>query len=293
MTIYNLGSINIDHVLRVPHLPAPGETLTASACDQGLGGKGANHSMAAARAGAEVIHLGAVGQDGGPWLDQLAAAGVDVSHVARLSGSTGRADIRVDDAGENSIVVFPGANAQIPEAAITAALKAAKPSDLLLLQNETNGQALAAKAAQAHGMKVIYSAAPFLADVTLALLPYISVLIVNEIEAAQLSAALGRALTSQDVPVLVITRGAAGASWCDLAAGRDITRPSPKVSAVDTTGAGDCFSGYLAAGLDQGLGPEAAMEQAVAAAALSVTRPGAASAVPMRDEVTEFMKSLP
>lgn len=290
MAIWNLGSINIDHVLRVPHLPAPGETLAATGSSAGLGGKGSNHSVAAARAGARVWHLGAVGEDGAPWLAELEAAGVDTAHVARLPGPTGRADIWVDAAGENSIVILSGANRLVPEDRVAAALATAKAQDTFLVQNETNGQIAAAQAARARGLRVIYSAAPFDADVVEEILPFVSVLIVNAVEAAQLTVALGREPGADDVPVLVITRGAEGAVWKDLTSGQDITVPSPKVAAMDTTGAGDTFSGYLAASLDEGMLPREAMARAVAAAALSVTRPGAAGAIPDAAEVAAFLE---
>lgn len=291
MTIYNLGSINIDHVLRVPHLPAPGETIAATDSHAGLGGKGANHSVAAARAGARVLHLGAVGEDGSPWLSALESAGVDVALVARLNGPTGRAEIRVDANGENSIVLLGGANLTVPEDAMATALSRATPGDLLLLQNETNGQVAAARAARDRGMRVVYSAAPFHAGVAAQVMPFASVLIVNAVEAEQLATALGRAVGPKDVPVLVITKGAEGAVWQDLRAGLEIAVAPPRVVPVDTTGAGDTFSGYLAAGLDAGLTPETAMRRAVAAAALSVTRPGAAEAIPDAAEVDALLVS--
>ncbi|MEM8956966.1 MAG: ribokinase [Pseudomonadota bacterium] len=285
MTVYNLGSINIDDVLRVPHLPAPGETIAATDHHAGLGGKGANHSVAAARAGARVVHLGAVGEDGGPWLSALEGSGVDISHVVRLNGPTGRADIWVDAAGENSIVLLGGANHAVPEDAVAAALQEAAADDFLMLQNETNGQVAAARTARDRGIRVIYSAAPFDADVAAQVMPFVSVLIVNAVEAAQLAAALGREVGPEDVPVLVVTKGSEGAVWHDLRAGSEIAVVPPEVTPVDTTGAGDTFSGYLAAGLDAGMDPEGAMRRAVSAAALSVTRPGAADAVPTWEEV--------
>ena len=113
MTIYNLGSINIDMVYRVPHLPAPGETLAACEYSQGLGGKGANMSVAAARGAAHVRHIGAVGADGRWVVERLMEYGVDTTHITQVSEATGHAIINVDDAAENAIVLWPGANAGI------------------------------------------------------------------------------------------------------------------------------------------------------------------------------------
>lgn len=110
MAIFNLGSVNIDHVYRVPHLPLPGETLASTSFRSGLGGKGANQSIAIARAGGQVHHIGAIGTDGGWLAEQMAAAGVDTQHLAVVDVPTGNAIINVDDAAENSIVLYAGAN---------------------------------------------------------------------------------------------------------------------------------------------------------------------------------------
>ncbi|WP_138466281.1 ribokinase [Poseidonocella sp. HB161398] len=288
MTIYNLGSINIDKVLRVPHLPAPGETLAAHGYAEGLGGKGANQSVAAARAGAQVVHLGAVGPDGDAMLALMAADGIDLSQVARLETPTGMALIMVDDAAENSIAILHGANVLVPDETVAAALAAAAPGDTLLLQNETSGQAEAAGQARRAGLRVVYSAAPFEPEAVRQVLGNVSVLLLNELEAAQLTEALGQPLEALGVAHVVVTRGKAGAVHHDVGAGTQTAYPSPEVAAVDTTGAGDTFAGYLAAGLDQGLGWEAALRRALAAAALSVTRPGASAAIPDAADVAAF-----
>ncbi|WP_126975254.1 ribokinase [Frigidibacter oleivorans] len=289
MTIYNLGSINIDHVYRLPHLPGPGETLAALDYRTGLGGKGANQSAAAARAGARVVHLGAVGPDGGWTLDRLRGWGVEVDHVARVEAATGHAIINVDAAGENSIVIHHGANHGFAFDAVDRALAGAAPGDLLLLQNETAHQARAAMLAAGRGLRVMYSAAPFEVAAVQAVLPHVTLLALNAVEAAQLSAALGCAPEAVPVPQLLITRGAAGADWIEPARGLHLHVASPKVAAVDTTGAGDTFAGYLAAGLDAGDPPEAALRRAAAAAALKVTRHGTADAIPARAEVEAFL----
>lgn len=288
MTIYNLGSINIDHVYRVPHLPGPGETLAASAYTTGLGGKGANQSVAAALAGARVVHIGAVGP-GADWaLAAMRARGVDTSAVAQVEAATGHAIINVDAAGENAIVIHAGANHTQSEAAIAAALASAGPGDTLLLQNETSDQATAADLAQARGLRVVYSAAPFDVAAVRAVLAHVSVLVVNAVEAAQLEAALGVAVADLPVAAVVITRGAQGAAWVARGAA-PLSIPAFPADAVDTTGAGDCFAGSLAAALDAGQPAEQAMRYAAAAAAIQVTRPGATDAMPTRAEVLALL----
>lgn len=287
--IFNLGSINIDHVYRLPHFPAPGETLAAAEYHMGLGGKGANQSAAAARAGAMVRHVGAVGPEGGWAVDRLAGWGVDVTHVARLDVATGHAIINIDASAENTIILFPGANRALPLQTLAAALADARAGDILMLQNETAHQAEAAARGQATGMHVLYSAAPFDIAAVRAVLPHITTLALNAVEADQLCAALGTTLDRIDVPELLVTRGADGAEW----RGRDGSRafaPALKVTAVDTTGAGDTFAGYFAAGRDKGLSPADALLWAGAAASLKVTRKGAADAIPTAVEVAAFLR---
>lgn len=290
MTIWNFGSINADHFYDVPHLPAPGETLAATAYRIGLGGKGANQSVAAARAGAEVRHIGAVGQDDAWAIDRLAQYGVKTDHIARVDVATGHAVIYVATSdGENSIVIYPGANAAIELGAVKDALEAAATGDLLLMQNETGGQRAVAEVAKARGLRLIYSAAPFDADAVRDVLPYIDTLIVNEVEARQLSTALDTDINALPVANVVVTLGSDGAIWHDIGAGTEARVAAIRVTPVDTTGAGDTFAGYLAAGLDAGLTVKDAMGRAAAAAALKVTRPGTADAIPSADEVERFL----
>jgi len=284
MAVFTLGSVNVDHVYRVPHLPAPGETLAAHALNTMLGGKGANQSVAAARAGAEVRHIGAVGADGHWAVAELAGFGVDVAHVAEVDHPTGHAIISVDPAGENAILLFPGANRAQCGAEIARALAGAGPGDTLLLQNETSHQAEAAQIARGRGMRVVYSAAPFEVAAVQAVLPQLSLLVVNAVEAAQLRAALGEVTA----PDLIVTHGADGAEWIANSGGT-VTVSAFSVTPVDTTGAGDCFIGSLVAALDAGAGREEALRYAAAAAALQVTRAGTAQAMPSRDEVLAFL----
>lgn len=284
MAVYNLGSINIDHVYRVPHLPAPGETLSALGYSMGLGGKGANQSVAAARAGARTFHIGAVGPEGGWARQALVDYGVDVSHVLQGATPTGHAIINVDPQAENVIVIYAGANVTLAAADVSNALATGKAGDTLLLQNETSVQTDAAKVASKTGMRVIYSAAPFDLASVRAVLPHISMLVMNEGEAAQLRAGLG------EMPVvdMIITKGAKGAEWLSARL-EPIFVPAFKVLPVDTTGAGDCFIGTLAAALDGGADRLVAMRRAAAAAAIQVTRTGAAQAMPSAAEVDAFL----
>jgi ribokinase len=287
--IYNLGSINADHFYTLAHLPQPGETLAASELTQGLGGKGANISVAVTKAGGRVRHIGAVGPDGAWTKERLAQAGIDVAHIATVDVPTGHAIINIDPQGENSIVVLAGANRFQSERRIDAALQDANRGDLLMIQNETNGRAYAAARAREKGMRVFYAAAPFDADAVAGLLPLTDILVLNGIEFQQLEQATRCDATGLGVELIVVTRGAEGAELYAQEDGWAPTLiPAPRVDAVDTTGAGDTFAGYLGAGLDADLELKQAAARAVAAAAVKVTRRGTSGAIPSLEEVRAF-----
>ncbi|KPU84777.1 ribokinase [Marinosulfonomonas sp. PRT-SC04] len=290
MTIYNLGSINADHIYNVAHLPQPGETLTANSFETGLGGKGINQSVAAAAAGSKVVHIGAVGPDGGWAVDKIAGYGIETRFISRIGTPTGHAIINVDQGGENAIVLFSGANDCQNIDHIEAALKGAVSGDILLLQNETNLQVAAAKIACDRGLKVIYSAAPFSVEAVKVVLKNITILMMNKVESEQICAGLETDLLDLPVSEIIVTKGADGADWLRPATGETIHAAPFSVTAVDTTAAGDTFAGYFAAGLDQGLSVQAAMALGSAAAALKVTRKGTADAIPLRADVDVFLK---
>ncbi|KIC20555.1 ribokinase [Leisingera sp. ANG-Vp] len=285
MAIWNLGSINADMVYAMPHLPAAGETLAASSLDRFLGGKGANMSVAAARAGSEVFHIGAVGPDGLWARERLTAFGVDTGHVMETGTPTGHAVIAVEPGGENQIILFPGANRALALEQLTQALSKARAGDTLVIQNETSLQAEAAELGRRLGLRVCYAAAPFDADAVQAVLPFLDFLILNEVEAAQLEQAIGKPPGAIGVRDVIITLGAKGARHIDGGTGAVQDVPALPVTAVDTTGAGDTFTGYVLAGLDQGLAMEKAMAAASRAAALMVTRHGTADVIPELAEV--------
>lgn len=295
MTIHNLGSINVDHVYRVPHLVRPGETLASRALETVLGGKGANQSVALARAGAAVRHVGRIGAADDWARRALADAGVDVSAVASVDGPSGHAIIQVDDAGENAIVLHGGANHVLDRAAIEAALATAGEGELLLLQNETSGIDAAFDVARERGLRVAFNPAPMSEAVRSLPLERCDTLILNETEAAMLAGsgdaddaeALEATLAARYPAVrLVLTLGARGARLA-----RDDARVAvgtPRVDVVDTTGAGDTFVGYLLAALESGADERAALERACRAAALSVTRAGATPSIPEAAAVDAF-----
>ncbi|MEM9575608.1 MAG: ribokinase [Pseudomonadota bacterium] len=286
MTVYNLGSINADNVYGVSHHVAPGETLAATALTQGLGGKGANMSVAAARAAARVVHIGAVGSDGRWAVGRLLEYGVDTRHIAEVQVPTGHANICVDPTGENTIVVFSGANHAISDKMIGAALSEASAGDIFVTQNETNGQAQAVKTAKALGLRIAYAAAPFEPAAVSAVLENLDLLVLNEVEAEQLARETRSDLGDLAVADVVVTLGAKGCRWLRKGAeAQDFA--AIKVDAVDTTGAGDTFTGYLIAGLDRGMPMPQAIDLATRAAALMVTRLGTADVIPDLKELED------
>lgn len=288
MAIYNLGSINADLLYSVPHLPRPGETLAATGFRRGLGGKGANMSVAAARGAAHVVHIGAVGPDGRWARDLLTEYGVDTRHISVADDVTGHAIILLDPAGENTIVINPGANHAMTEDQIGLALSEASPGDILLMQNETTHQAFCAKTGSDLGLRVIYAAAPFDAEAVRVLLPVMDMLVLNAVEADQLQQALGMAPDALGVSDVVVTLGADGCRWFHAETGQVRDFPALPVTPVDTTGAGDTFTGYLLAGLDRGQPMEQAIGLATKAAALMVTRIGTADVIPDLLEIQQM-----
>lgn len=289
MTILNFGSINIDHVYRVEHLVRPGETVASQDYRQFSGGKGFNQSIALARAGASTSHAGRIGSDG-VWLrDQLAAEGADVEFLGVIDGPSGHAIIQVGGDGENAIILFGGANQTVTPGDARAVLDNFGAGDWLLLQNEISAMPEILQLAGERGLRVIFNPAPMGREVLDYPLNGVSIFILNEIE--------GEAFTGGSEPeailagmrrrfpgaTVVLTLGAAG-SLCDDGTKR-IRVPAHPVAAVDTTAAGDTFIGYFLAGLSAGDSTQRALEAATRAAAICVTRPGAAPSIPRREEI--------
>ena len=289
MTVFNFGSINIDHVYQVERFVRPGETLASQAYRRVLGGKGANQSIALARAGASVRHVGAIGQDD-HWITQeLAALGVDISAIRTVTGVSGHAIIQVDRQGENCILLHPGANVELTSADLDKQLAETGTDDWLLLQNETSAVAAAIELAHSRGLRIAFNPAPMTPAVRKLPLEQLDLLIVNQLEARQISGeadsdmALRKLGAQFPDTAFVITLGPRGALYLQ---GDERHRvPGHKVRAVDTTAAGDTFTGYLLAQLAAGEDVLPALQLACCAAALCVTRPGAAPSIPSRDEV--------
>jgi len=287
-----VGSANVDQVFRVARIPAPGETVLSHGVSTARGGKGQNQAVAAARAGAATVFIAAVGADafGAATREGLAADGIDATLVRTTAGPSGTAVIAVDDSGENTIIVEPGANALL--SALTAADQAAiAGAAVLVMQLEIPLDTVldAAYAAAASATRVLLNAAP-IRDLPDALLAALDILVVNEHEAAHLQASRPGVPLHALVPVVVVTLGADGA-LLQRRGGADVRVAAPSVTAVDATGAGDTFCGAFAAAIADGRDLEQALRFAVVAASLSVERAGAVPSIPLRGAIDSRLAS--
>jgi ribokinase len=284
-----VGSVNRDLVLHVDHHPVPGETVLGTGHETMPGGKGANQAVAAARLGADVAFVGRVGDDdaGASLAAAFEADGVDTAHlIVDPREPTGLAVITIDAAGENSIVVSPGANGAVSEEDVAGASAVLMAATVTLLQLEIPIETVEVAARAADGV-VILNAAPAV-ELPEGLLDAVDVLIVNESELEALTGSRDPlAARGLPVPVTVVTLGADGARVVRSETGMAVG--TPIVDVVDTTGAGDTFCGALAAGLDGGSSLEAAVGRAAVAGALSVTALGARSGMPTAAELDAAM----
>ncbi|WP_160050981.1 ribokinase [Nocardiopsis sp. FR4] len=288
------GSVNMDLVAYVDQVPASGETVTGTAFRQVPGGKGANQAVAAARAGAEVSFLGAVGEDsfGGELRANLLANGIDVSGLRTVPGVSGVAHIVVDGRANNSIIVVPGANGGVT-GTVEGDARIIEGAAALLLQLELPMEAVAAAARTGRelGVPVYLTPAPA-RELPAELLESVDVLVPNQHEAAAITGrtdpAEALAALVELVPEVLLTLGGDGSLYGRRCA-EPVRVPALRVEAVDTTAAGDTFCGSFAVARAEGRGLEEAMRFAAAAAALSVQRHGASSSMPTRDEVEALL----
>lgn len=292
MKIINLGSINIDHVYSVEHFVQPGETLRSKSYQVFSGGKGANQSIALARAGARVSHAGKIGEDG-LWLKgRLQQSGVNTTLVRTSHKPTGHAVIQVNKEGENAIIIHGGANESFSDEEIRGLLGYIEEGDCLLLQNEINSLDKILQLSKERGLRVIFNPAPMNEKIKSYPLECVDVFIINELE--------GEMLTGEKCPQKIVSRmqdlypqsttvltlGKEGLIYRD----KDISikMDALEVETIDTTGAGDTFIGYFVAGLAQEESIEKCLQMGVKASALCVGRQGAADSIPEREEVVNF-----
>ncbi|MDO4332792.1 MAG: ribokinase [Eubacteriales bacterium] len=291
MKILNFGSLNIDYTYDVPYFVRSGETLSCTGMRKYSGGKGLNQSVALARCGASVWHAGAVGRADGAFLVQeLEAAGVHTDFIAQLDGPTGHAIIQRAKSGENCILLHGGANQRVTRQMADRVLEHFEEGDFLVLQNEISEVGYIMEKAREKGMKIFLNPSPMNEKVFSYPLQCVDCFLLNEVEASGLCGARegGEALlkkTAERFPKadIVLTLGGEGSYL--YRQGRILKQEAFPAKALDTTAAGDTFTGYFIGGTAQGLRAAEAMSLASRAAAIAVSRYGAAPSIPRREEI--------
>lgn len=284
------GSMNIDRTYSVPHFVQAGETMSAAGMELFCGGKGFNQAISLARAGKEVYMAGAVGTDGGMLLDALAAEGIHDKHIKRTAGPSGHAVIQVDPKGQNCIIILAGSNGEITEADVDAVLEDFEAGDLVILQNEISCVAYILRKAAEKGMIVALNPSPYDERIGTYDMSCVNYLLVNEVEGAGITGCnepdtiadkLHRTYPTMNV---VLTLGSRGAIYCG-ADGSRVATGIYRTNAVDTTAAGDTFTGYFLARITDSGDARLALRQASIASGISVSRKGAAPSIPALQEV--------
>ena len=294
MKILNFGSLNLDLVYQMPHFVRAGETLSSTAFSRNVGGKGLNQSVALAKAGAQVFHAGLVGEDGDMLRSFLQENGVDVRFVRTVDVPSGHAVIQVEPAGNNCIFLYGGANQCVTESFIREALEPFEAGDFLILQNEINDIGRIISLAADKGMQVVLNPSPIADNLKSLPLDRVSWFILNEIEGAELSGKQDAGDVLEALTALyphahiVLTLGSEGSVYAGE--GRRVRQSAYTVKAVDTTAAGDTFTGFFFAAMAEGVDVEEALRRASKASSISVTRPGAAASIPTLAEVLQALK---
>ena len=290
MKIINFGSINFDRTYRVHRFPETGETLQTQELICGCGGKGLNQSIAISRAGGNVTHAGTIGNDGASLQREMEENGVDCAHLMHVDSEQGHAVILVNDQGDNEILVHRGSNLMMTTEYIDGILSSAQAPALVLLQNEIPHADHIIDQAHEKGFEVVFNASPVNEEMVSSVnFSHVCWLLINEVEGEQLTAAsdpedildyFEKKSPEMNVVLTLGTDGSVGSFH-----GSRFQYGSYQVPVKDTTGAGDTYTGYFLAGIAGGKAPEESMKTATLAAAVSVTRSGAASAIPMMEEV--------
>ena len=296
MRVLNFGSLNLDYVYQVDHFVRPGETLSAASRTVKNGGKGLNQSIALARAGANVAHAGCIGAGGEPLKTMLEREGVDTSKLLAVDEMQGHTVIQVNRDGENCILLYGGSNQCVTEAQIADTMSTFSAGDWLVLQNEVNNLPDIVNAAWERGMIIALNPSPYDSKLDAVDFGKLSWLLVNEVEAGQIcgsddpKAAWEWLHARYPKLSVLITLGSAGSMAFKVEGDHIETaiQEAFRVKAVDTTAAGDTFTGYFISGLMEGLPLKDSMCRASKASSISVTRLGAADSIPFATELEEM-----
>lgn len=294
MKIYNFGSLNVDRVYGVEDFVRAGETILAKSLSFFPGGKGLNQTIALARAGANVYHVGCIGRDGGILKDTLVENQVPLTYVKELDADGGHTALQVSESGQNAIIVYSGTNHMLTENFVDEVMQTVEPGDYVLMQNEINLVPYIIRKAKEAGAQVALNPSPITKELMSYPLEMVDLFIVNEIE--------GEAVTGEKEPQkiltafrekyphakIILTLGSEGSCYQDETtfAMQEIY----KNTVVDTTGAGDTYCGYLLTCLMEGVPVKEALHMATAASSIAVSRQGAAPSIPKREEVEAFLK---
>ena len=292
MKVLNFGSLNLDYTYQVPHIVREGETISSNDVQMHLGGKGFNQSVALARAGVPVYHAGLVGEEGLDFYDACQECGIKTDYIKTVTGRCGHTIIQVDDEGQNSIVLFGGANQKNTKEYVDEVLKNFETGDILLLQNEVNELPYIIEQAFAKGMTIVLNPSPMNEIIDECDLGKVSIFVLNETE--------GQQLTGQTTPTtivaameasfanakIVLTLGKGGSIFHH--GDEELYQAAFDVDTVDTTAAGDTFTGYLIAGILKKQPMRDVLVNASKAAALAVKKQGAAQSIPFMSEVELF-----
>ncbi len=289
MKLLNFGSLNYDYVYRVAHIALPGETIASTDMQTFAGGKGLNQSIALAKAGVAVYHAGMVGEEGDGLLSQCRLSGVNTSYIKKVEGKSGHTIIQVDERAQNCIILYGGSNRKITKEFVDGVLAHFEEGDWLLLQNEISELPYLIERAYARGMKIVLNPSPYNGTIDLCDLSKISLFLINEIEGAQITGEespekiLDQMLQSYPESAVVLTLGSRGAVYATKA--ERYEQGIFMVEAVDTTAAGDTFTGFFLASVLAGRSVRDSLRQASKASAIAVTRDGAAPSIPTLEEV--------
>ena len=293
MRVLNIGSLNLDYVYSVDHIILPGETEATGSRNTFLGGKGMNQSCALAKAGVEVYHGGLIGEDGKVFLDACKEYGVHSDFIRIVDGPSGHTVIQIDKNAQNSILLYGGANQKLTTEYIDEVLSHFGSDDILLLQNEVNLLPYIVDKACEKGMLIALNPSPYNEKLDAVDMKKIGIFLLNEVEGFQLTGKKDPEEIIEAVRNLyphariVLTLGKDGAVYADRE--QKHYQPIFKVKAVDTTAAGDTFTGYFLAGLADGMAIPDVLRMSAKASSIAVTRPGAVPSIPCRDEVVQAL----
>jgi ribokinase len=292
MKVLNFGSLNLDYTYKVAHIVREGETILADDVKLNLGGKGFNQSVALAKAGVAVYHAGLVGEEGLDFYDACQECGIKTDYIKTVTGRCGHTIIQVDDEGQNSIVLFGGANQKNTKEYVDEVLSHFETGDIILLQNEINEMPYIIDQAFAKGMTIVLNPSPFNEQIEECDLGKVSLFILNETEGQQMTGATTPATivaaldASFSNAKILLTLGEGGSIYHH--GDDEIFQSAFTVDVADTTAAGDTFTGYFIAGILKKMPTEVALIMTTKAAALAVTKPGAAQSIPFMSEVELF-----